>query len=156
MNWDFILKVMQCFGFNDIISGWIYKIFLLHQKSASQLMFHPGLTSLALEAFNNGNLYLHSSNFIVQRHSCMNHFLYAYNLLNLNYAYLSNLQVLFNAFQFYGHLSVQLVNLDKSCIYSSNSVPSTNISLHKIQLGCILGCLFFYFGVTLFQGARRK
>ena len=179
MDWDFILSILENFGFSNIFCSWILNIF---QSARISILINgspkgyfgcsrcvrqgdplsPLLFCLAEDFLNRWLVNAFRDNFLVPMHvpgntHCPSHWLYADDVLIFCRASRTNIHKIASVFESYGAISGQVVNWSKSIIYFGRYV-----SLHRSHmLGSIAGMQkgnlpLHYLGVPLFQGAPKK
>ena len=177
LNWNFLLHVLKCFGFNQIFCKWISTILHSSTMSISINGTQNGYfkcprgvrqgDSLSLILFclaeevlsrgipklvDEGNLSLMKATRHIQFPS---HCFYADDLMVYCKGRMSNLQALKELFTRYASCSGQIINLRKSSIFHGGISPNR---LHDIVdlLGFSIGSLpFSYLGAPIFKGKPK-
>ncbi|GAU46322.1 hypothetical protein TSUD_401930 [Trifolium subterraneum] len=177
LDWSFLLKVLNFFGFNEVFCKWILTI--LHSAYLSVSIngkshgffkcsrgvrqgdpLSPLLFCLAEDVLSraitklvtqgNLNLIKGTRNFKIPSHS-----FYADDLLVFCKGNLSGLKALKDLFDKYAMESGQVINTSKSTIFSG-SITHGRLNLIVQLLNFKLGSLpFNYLGVPIFQGTRK-
>lgn len=177
LNWNFLLHVLNCFGFNQCFCNWISTI--LHSAKLSVSIngkavgffnctrgvrqgdpFSPLLFCLAEEVVSRGLEALALVGSLTQIHASRgllmpSHCLYADDILIFCKGTLSNIRNIIGLFEEYGNYSGQFVNASKSKFYTG-SLPLSRIFTITSITGFTHGCLpFSYLGILLFKGKPR-
>ncbi|GAU27921.1 hypothetical protein TSUD_160160 [Trifolium subterraneum] len=177
LDWSFLLKVLNFFGFNEVFCKWI--ITILHSAYLSVSIngkshgffncsrgvrqgdpLSPLLFCLAEDVLSraitklvtqgNVNLIKGTRNFKIPSHS-----FYADDLLVFCKGNLSGLKTLNDLFDKYALESGQVINTSKSTIFSGSITPG-RLNLIVQLLNFKLGSLpFIYLGVPIFRGKPK-
>jgi hypothetical protein len=157
VNWEFLLKVLQCFDFSPCFCQWIHTILLSVRLSVSVNgkavgffgctrgvrqgdSLSPMLFCLAEEVLSRGLAALVSNGKITQMKACRNllvpsHCLYADDVLIFCQGTLSNIQEIMHLFSDYGCFYGQIINSSKSKFY-------TVYMPFRVSPGCLISVLF--------------
>ncbi|KAI9198847.1 hypothetical protein LWI28_023034 [Acer negundo] len=179
LDWFFLCRVLQAFGFSFIFVDWIDGILCSSRLSIlfngiperyfccsrgvrqgdplSPLLFgitEDFLSRLLTRLVGSSQILPISSprGFLVPTH-----LLYADDVLIFCRGTQKNLKHIMGAFRDYGNISGQLVNWGKSSIYFGSSISPSQIGSLQSLIGMQIGQLpFSYLGVPLFRGKPRK
>ena len=178
LDWSFLLKVLKKFGFSETFCKWIHSILMSAKLSVSiNGKMHgyfscsrgvrqgdplsPLLFCLAEEVISRcltkqvmaGKLKLIQGTRDIPIPS---HILYADDMMIFCKGTLSNINCLKQIFFNYAEVSGQLVNPQKSSIFSE-SISNRRLSQIASSLGFKIGSLpFTYLGVPIFRGKPKK
>jgi len=178
IDWNFLLKVLKAFGFNDIFCKWIHTILQSAKLSISingkqegyfsckrgvrqgdplsPLLFciteevlSRGLTKLV----NEGKLKLIKG---TRTAPIPSHILYADDVMLFCKGTAANMQTLSQFFQRYANASGQIINPQKSTIFSG-SISNDRLTHIAENFGFNIGTLpFIYLGVPIFKGKPKS
>lgn len=178
IDWDFLLSVLQAFGFNSKFRKWINVIlhsaklsFSVNGKSVGYLACQRGVRQgdplSALLFCITEEVLSRGISDLVRRGALSpitgpngfqspNHVMYADDVLVLCKGTKKNLEALMSLFRRYSSASGQHLSLNKCRFYSGN-ISATNSALIASQLGFSAGHLpFNYLGVPIFKGKPRR
>jgi hypothetical protein len=178
INWDFLLKVLKCFGFNDVFCNWIS--YILHSACVSVCIngsqegffkykrgvrqgdpLSPLLFCIVEEDLSRGISKLVADNKLDLITASRNvklpsHCFYVDDLMMYCKGNISGLEALKDLFTNYANCSGQIMNLRKSLIHAGG------ISHHKLNnivnlLGFSVGSIpFTYLGAPIFKGKPKR
>ncbi|XP_055962061.1 uncharacterized protein LOC130015619 [Mercurialis annua] len=132
MSWSYIIKVFEAFGFSNKFCSWLLSIF---NSARISILFPGGVKG-----------YFSCSRGVRQD-----------DVLIFGQATRKNLKAIQSLFNFYGDISGQIVNWDKSEIYFGKHVTFRRATGCCHLLGIKQGSLpFCYLGVPLFRGAPKR
>jgi len=177
VNWQFLLHVLQCFGFSPIFCDWISTI--LHSTKIS-INFNgkvvgffnctrgvrqgdplsPLLFRVAEEVLSRGLDALVFQGRLTQVNASRNlllpsHCLYADDILVFCKGTIANVRQIMHLFKLYGQYSGQMINASKSKFYTgaiSLSRTHTIASITGFRHGSVP---FTYLGILLFKGKPK-
>ncbi|XP_050222916.1 uncharacterized protein LOC126673008 [Mercurialis annua] len=179
LDWNFLLDVLEAFGFSLQFRKWILAIFSSARISImingkingyfscsrgvrqgdplSPLLFclaEDFLSRLMSHKLDRGRL----SPMIFNRgNQFPTHFFYADDILLFGKASMKNMNAISEIFKLYGNLSGQRVSWEKSYIFYGSAVSAARISKFQQVLDIKKGNLpFEYLGVPLFIGMPKK
>jgi len=178
LNWNFLLKVLKSFGFNNIFCNWI--TYILHSTKMSVSIngsqkgyfscnrgirqgdpLSPILFCIAEEVLSRsikllveqGKLDLIGA---ARGSSIPSHCFYAEDLMVFFKAKFSNLEALKQVFTRYADSSGQVISLTKSFIYGGG-ITNAIMNLIVNLLGFSIGSLpFIYLGAPIFKGKPKR
>ncbi|KAI9187216.1 hypothetical protein LWI28_025626 [Acer negundo] len=179
LDWSFIYRVLQVFGFSSVFVNWIDGIL---RYSRLSILFNgvlegyfccsrgvhqgdplsPLLFGIAEDFLSKLLTRLVGSSQILPIYFprdflAPTHLLYADDVLIFCKGTQKNLKHIMGAFRDYGDISSQLVNWGKSSIYFGSSISPSRIGSLQSLVGMQIGQLpFSYLGVPLFWGKPRK
>lgn len=178
IDWKFLLKVLQAFGFDPIFCNWINVI--IHSVKVSFLVngkpigvfnckrgvrqedpLSPLLSSLAEDVLSKGISHLVHQGLLSpmsrpRGFQIPSHVLYADDVLIFYKGTRANLLNLINLFEENGDVSGQIINPEKSKFYPGN-ISSARVSSISATLGFATGKLpFVYLGVPIFKVKPKK
>ncbi|MCH80548.1 ribonuclease H protein [Trifolium medium] len=178
LDWNFLLKVLKTFGFNDIFCNWISVI--LHSAHLSVSIngqshgyftcsrgvrqgdpLSPLLFCLAEDVLSRSISYLVSQGSFslikgTRNYKIPSHSFYADDLLLFCKGHISGLKAIKDLFDKYALESGQVISNSKSTIYSgsiSNGRLNSIVNLLNFNLGSLP---FFYLGVPIFKGKPKS
>jgi len=177
LDWNFLLRVLKAFGFNDIFCNWIQSILASAKISISiNGKLHgffscsrgvrqgdplsPLLFCLAEEVISRSTTKLVREGKLKlilgsRNNPVPSHILYADDIMLFCKASNSNIQALTNLFQKYAQISGQFVNPQKSFIYAG-SINHHRLLNIATSTGFNIGSLpFTYLGVPIFRGKPK-
>lgn len=177
LDWNFLLKVLSSFGFNQVFCNWIKVIlksatisisingsqhgyFNCHRGVRQGDPLSPLLFCIAEEVLSRGISKLvddHKIDLIgSSRGACIpSHCLYADDIMVYCRGKTSNLQALKALFTDYANCSGQFISAPKSTIYSGG-ITQSRLNLIAQMLGFSIGSLpFTYLGVPIFKGKPK-
>ncbi|KAL6197994.1 hypothetical protein ACLB2K_027786 [Fragaria x ananassa] len=177
MSWDFLLHVLQAFGFDPIFVQWV-RVLLLSAKLSLLINgrtvgyfscergvrqgdpLSPLLFCLAEEVLSRGISLLVSSGQLQRISSPRNtlapsHVLFADDVIVFCRGNRRNLSRIMRFFDEYGRVSGQVINKGKSQVFIGNGIHSRRHSISNF-LGIPLGSApFMYLGAPIFHGKPR-
>ncbi|KAL6190669.1 hypothetical protein ACLB2K_037063 [Fragaria x ananassa] len=178
LSWDFLLSVLQAFGFHQVFLGWIKA--LLHSAKLSLLVngssegyfscgrgvrqgdpLSPLLFCLAEEVLSRGidNLVITGQVHTISspRGVCVpSHVLFADDVMVFCRGDQRSLNAIMQFFEEYGLNSGQIINRAKSSVFISKHIQRRQQSIVS-SLGMKLGSTpFTYLGVPIFRGKPRS
>lgn len=179
LDWNFILDVLEAFGFSFQFRDWILSLFLSARISIlingkitgyfpcsrgvrqgdplSHLLFclaEDFLSRLISLKVDSGGI---KPMMYTRNLSFPSHFLYADDILLFAKASMHNIRAINGVFRCYANLSGQVVNWAKSEVYYGASINEGRTAKLQGITGMIKGSLpFNYLGVPLFTGAPKK
>jgi ribonuclease HI len=177
LNWNFLLKVLKFFGFNDIFINWIHVILKSAYLSVSingraHGYFNctrgvrqgdplsPLLFCIAEDVLSRSITKLVTDGVLNQIKGTRNvmvpsHSFYADDLMIFCKGTLNGLKALKNLFNTYALESGQIINTSKSIIFSGSITPG-RLALIAQLLDFKIGSLpFLYLGVPIFKGKPK-
>ena len=178
MDWNFLLLVLSSFGFHTVFCNWIRTI--LHSACLSILVngsivgffpckrgvrqgdpLSPLLFCLAEEVLSNAIELKRAFGALQPMPYCRNmflptHVLYADDIFICCTGTHKNIKCLMQVFTAYSEVSDQLVNFEKSKLFTGAMIPSISRNLARLS-GFSLGAIpFNYLGCPIFQGRPRR
>ncbi|KAL6202102.1 hypothetical protein ACLB2K_025813 [Fragaria x ananassa] len=177
LSWDFLLHVLQAFGFDPIFVQWVRALLLsaklsllITGKTVGYFSYERGvrqgdplsplLFCLAEEVLSRGISLLVSSGQLQRISSPRNtlapsHVLFADDVIVFCRGNRRNLSRIMRFFNEYGRVSGQVINKGKSQVFIGNSIHSRRHSISNF-LGIPLGSApFMYLGAPIFYGKPR-
>lgn len=177
LDWNFLLKVLNCFGFNNTFCNWIKTILAsatlsISINGAQQGYFScsrgvrqghplsPLLFCLAEEALSRGIEKLVEEGKVKLITSSRNlqmpsHCFYADDIMIYCKGNIESLEALRDLFTKYANSAGQVISCRKSTIYSGGISPTRLQNIINL-LGCRVGTLpFNYLGVPIFKGRPK-
>lgn len=177
LNWDFLLHVLRCFGFNHCFCRWIHTI--LHSVKLSMSIngksvgffsctrgvrqgdpLSPLLFCLAEEVISKDLHIMMEEGKLSQIQASRglkvpSHCLYADDILIFCKGTLSNIRNIMKLFSDYGDYSGQIINNGKSKFYTSSLSLSRQAAIASVTGFCYGSLPFVYLGVPLFKGMPK-
>ncbi|KAL6127132.1 hypothetical protein ACLB2K_075175 [Fragaria x ananassa] len=177
LSWDFLLHVLQAFGFDPIFVQWVHALLLsaklsllINGRTVGYFScercvrqgdpLSPLLFCLAEEVLSRGISLLVSSGQLQRISSPRNtlatsHVLFADDVIVFCRGNRRNLSQIMRFFDEYGRVSGQVINKGKSQVFIGNSIHSRRHSISNF-LGIPLGSApFMYLGAPIFHGKPR-
>ena len=177
LSWDFLLHVLQAFGFDPIFVQWVRALLLsaklsllINGRTVGYFSCEKGvrqgdplsplLFCLAEEVLSRGISLLVSSGQLQRISSPRNtlapsHVLFADDVIVFCRGNRRNLSRIMRFFNEYGRVSGQVINKGKSQVFIGNSIHSRRHSISNF-LGIPLGSApFMYLGAPIFHGKPR-
>ncbi|KAI9200065.1 hypothetical protein LWI28_002180 [Acer negundo] len=146
LDWSFLCRVLQAFGFSSVFMDWIYGIL---RSSRLSILFNgvPEGYFCCSRGVRQGDplsplLFGIAEDFLSKL---------------LTRGTQKNMKYIMDTFRDYGDISGQLVNWGKSSIYFGSSISPSRIGSLQSLVGMQIGQLLFsYLGVPLFRDKPRK